>query len=131
MRGVVDASAALFGRAELAAVSEPTLHAALTEAGLTELDGPMPTVVELLRRTGLTSSLSEARRVVGEGGANINNERIAEPDHVPAAVGAAARPLPGAAPGEALGRRGPSSGADCAVVPTMVVGTTLSPSSAR
>ncbi len=80
---MVDASAALFGRAELAAVGEPTLHAALEEAGLTELDGPIPTVVELLRRTGLTASLSEARRVVGEGGANINNQRIAEPDHVP------------------------------------------------
>ena len=85
VRSVVDASAALFGRAELDAVSQPTLHAALTEAGLTELDEPMPTVAELLRRTGLTSSLSEARRVVGEGGANINNERVAEADSVPAA----------------------------------------------
>ena len=86
VRAVVDASAALFGRAELDAVSQPTLHAALTEAGLTELDEPMPTVAELLRRTGLTSSLSEARRVVGEGGANINNERVAEADSVPAAA---------------------------------------------
>ncbi len=106
LRGVLDASAALFGRAELGSVSEPALHAALSEAGLTELDGPMPTVTELLRRTGLASSLSEARRVVGEGGANINNQRIAEPDHVPAASDAAARALPGAASRQALGGRG-------------------------
>ena len=35
----VAASAALFGRGELAAIDEPTLHAALAEAGLSTVDG--------------------------------------------------------------------------------------------
>ena len=115
VRSVVDASAALFGRAELDAVSQPTLHAALTEAGLTELDEPMPTVAELLRRTGLTSSLSEARRVVGEGGANINNERVAEADSRARRLIPPARQVPGAAPGK-RSVAGSSSGADLPVV---------------
>ncbi len=80
---VVTASAALFGRAELAAIDETTLHAALSEAGLSTVDGAVPSVVELLRLSGLTSSLSEARRAVAEGGANINNRRVTDPDFVP------------------------------------------------
>jgi tyrosyl-tRNA synthetase len=82
---VVLASAALFGRGELAGVEQATLHAALAEAGLTEMSGPH-TVVQLLKETGLASSLSEARRAVAEGGANINNVRITDPEHVPDAA---------------------------------------------
>ncbi len=86
--GAIAASGALFGRGDLAAVDESTLAAALAEAGLTDLpvgaaDGP--TVVQLLRETGLAASLSEARRIVAEGGAVVNNQRIGEPDHRPAA----------------------------------------------
>jgi len=44
----------------------------------------MPTVVDLLRDSGLAASSSEARRTIAEGGANINNQRINDPDHVPA-----------------------------------------------
>jgi len=79
----VAASGALFGRGELAAVDEPTLHAALAEAGLSTVDGTMPSVVELLRLSGLTSSLSESRRAVADGGANINNQRVTDPDFTP------------------------------------------------
>ena len=80
----IAASAALFGRGDLAAVDEPTLRAALTEAGLHRVSGELPTVVALFVAAGLTRSLSEARRVVAEGGASINNERIADPEHIPA-----------------------------------------------
>ena len=38
----------------------------------------------MLKESGLASSLSEARRAVAEGGANINNVRISDPEHVPA-----------------------------------------------
>jgi len=79
----VAASAALFGRGELSAIDAPTLHAALAEAGLSTVDAPVPSVVELLRLSGLTSSLSEARRAVAEGGANINNRRVTDPDFAP------------------------------------------------
>jgi tyrosyl-tRNA synthetase len=80
---VVLASGALFGRGELAAIDEGTLHAALVEAGLTELGGEPRTVVQLLKETGLASSLSEARRAIAEGGANINNVRVTDPEHIP------------------------------------------------
>ena len=83
---VIAASGALFGRGELSSVDEPTLSAALAEAGLREITGSMPTVVELLKESGLASSSSEARRTIAEGGANINNQRINDPDHVPAAT---------------------------------------------
>jgi tyrosyl-tRNA synthetase len=36
-----------------------------------------------MQRTGLVSSLSEARRTVKEGGAYLNNERVADADAVP------------------------------------------------
>ncbi len=78
------AGAALFGRGELAGVDAPTLAAALTEAGLSAA-APDSTVVDLLVATGLAASRSEARRIVNEGGANLNNVRVADPDHVPAA----------------------------------------------
>jgi len=67
----------------VATIDAATLQAALTEAGLTTVDSPVPSVVELLRLSGLTSSLSEARRAVAEGGANINNRRVTDPDFVP------------------------------------------------
>ncbi len=82
----IAASAALFGRGELGAVDEPTLRAALTEAGLHIVVGQIPTVTGLLVASGLVKSLSEARRVVAEGGANINNVRVRDVDHVPAAA---------------------------------------------
>jgi len=80
---VIAASGALFGRGDIGAVDEPTLTAALTEAGLTEVSGPLPSIVELLQVSGLASSGSDARRTIAEGGANVNNQRISDPDHVP------------------------------------------------
>ncbi len=81
---VIAASGALFGRGELGDVDEPTLLAALTEAGLHHITGGTPSVVELLRASGLAASASEARRTIAEGGANINNQRIKDPEHTPA-----------------------------------------------
>lgn len=81
----IAASAALFGRGELTAIDKSTLSAALTEVGLRPVTGTAPTIVELLQAAGLASSNSEARRTVAEGGANINNVRISDPDHAPEA----------------------------------------------
>ncbi len=79
-RQVVEASQALFGRGDLGALDERTLRAALTEAGCVTVRGQLPSVAVLLQQAGLTKSLSEARRAVAEGGAYVNNERMAEPD---------------------------------------------------
>jgi tyrosyl-tRNA synthetase len=84
-RHVIAASQALFGRGDLRSLPAGTLRAALAEAGLTEVRRPLPTVAELLRDSGLVSSLSEARRTVAEGGAYLNNERVAEADAAPGA----------------------------------------------
>jgi tyrosyl-tRNA synthetase len=84
LRQAEAAGRALFGRDDLASLSAETLGAALEEAGAVRVDGEMPSVAQLLQLTGLVSSLSEARRTVKEGGAYLNNERVADADAVPA-----------------------------------------------
>jgi tyrosyl-tRNA synthetase len=79
----IAASAALFGRAELADLDEATLAAALAEAGVVPISREsLPTVVDLLVLTGLVDSKSAARRAVAEGGAYVNNRKITDPDAV-------------------------------------------------
>ena len=77
---VVTASQALFGRGSLLDLAPPTLRAALVEAGLATVAGELPSAAALFKETGLVSSLNEARRTVAEGGAYVNNERIADAD---------------------------------------------------
>ncbi|MER5336670.1 tyrosine--tRNA ligase [Micromonospora sp. NPDC002717] len=79
MAQVVAASQALFGRGSLEELTPATLRAALTEAGLVHLD-ELPDVAGLLRDSGLVPSLKEARRVIAEGGAYVNNNRVTEAD---------------------------------------------------
>jgi tyrosyl-tRNA synthetase len=84
---VVAASAALFGRGELADLDAAILAAALEETGWVKVPSePPPTVVDLLSASGLVDSKSAARRVLAEGGAYVNNRKITDPD---AAIGAA------------------------------------------
>jgi tyrosyl-tRNA synthetase len=80
-----DAARALFGQAELSAIDEATLEAALAEAGLVDEPGEGAcTIVDLLTATGLVDSKSAARRAVTEGGAYLNNVRVEDPETVPA-----------------------------------------------
>ncbi|MFG3599425.1 tyrosine--tRNA ligase [Micromonospora chersina] len=79
MAQAVAASQALFGRGSLDELSPETLRAALTEAGLVHLD-ELPDVAGLLKESGLVPSMKEARRVIAEGGAYVNNVRIADVD---------------------------------------------------
>jgi tyrosyl-tRNA synthetase len=84
---VVAASQALFGRGQLQDLNPGTLRSALAEVGLTEVRGALPSVISLLRETGLAASLSDARRTVAEGGAYLNNERVTDGDaDVPASA---------------------------------------------
>jgi tyrosyl-tRNA synthetase len=84
LRQAEAAGRALFGRADLAELGVVTLAAALSEAGTHEVAGEVPSVAHLLQLTGLCSSLSDARRTVKEGGAYLNNERVADGEAVPA-----------------------------------------------
>jgi len=75
------ASKALFGQGDLVALDEPTLAAALAEAGcITVHSTPegLPTVVDLMADTGLTNSKSGARRAIAEGGAYLNNGKVSD-----------------------------------------------------
>jgi tyrosyl-tRNA synthetase len=83
LRQAEAAGRALFGREELTTLGAETLGAALREAGSVTIDGDTPTIAHLFQLTGLVGSLSEARRTVKEGGAYLNNERVADADAVP------------------------------------------------
>ncbi|MGH3880289.1 MAG: tyrosine--tRNA ligase [Actinophytocola sp.] len=82
---VIAASQALFGRGELRELDESTLVAAMAEAptGSVRL-ADEPTIVDLLVTSGLSPSKGAARRVVGEGGAYVNNAKVTVEDWRPA-----------------------------------------------
>lgn len=78
------AGQALFGQAVLADLPEATITAALTETPHAQVQASeslaagLPTIVDLLVRTGLCDSRAAARRAVTDGGAYVNNNRIAD-----------------------------------------------------
>ena len=78
-RQVTTASQALFGRAELRELDAATLGAALAEVPVADIaPGEGPTIVDLLVATGLVDSRGAARRAVNEGGAYVNNAKVAD-----------------------------------------------------
>src|SRR5699024_314833 len=81
---VVAASRALFGKGDLANLDEPTLDAAMAEAPTAEVRlTAEPSIVDLLVETGLAQGKSDARRVVKEGGAYVNNEKVGADTWIP------------------------------------------------
>jgi tyrosyl-tRNA synthetase len=79
-----DASEALFGQGDLAALDAATLEAAFADLPRAEVDGNgMPSVLDLLVASGLSDSRGQARRVLAEGGAYVNNRRVSDPAAVP------------------------------------------------
>jgi tyrosyl-tRNA synthetase len=80
------AAKALFGQGDLTELDEETLAGALAELPRTTVSKnvPIPTWVDLLAATGVVDSKSAARRIVKEGGAYLNNEKISGEDFAPA-----------------------------------------------
>lgn len=76
------AARALFGQGELSELDEATLASALAELPRTTVSSTdeIPTWVDLLAATGVVDSKSAARRIVKEGGAYLNNEKISGED---------------------------------------------------
>ena len=75
------ASEALFGNGDLEALDEGTLVDATEELpGATVAAGT--SVVDALVAVGLVDSRNAARRTIGEGGASVNNTRVADPERV-------------------------------------------------
>ncbi|MEU6122731.1 tyrosine--tRNA ligase [Streptomyces sp. NPDC047123] len=79
---VIAASKALFGQGDLAELDEATLAAALSELPHIRV-AELGQVVDLLAEVGLVASKSAARRTVKEGGAYVNNVKVAAEDAVP------------------------------------------------
>jgi tyrosyl-tRNA synthetase len=81
LAAVEAASRALFGSGELREVPEATLDAALRETEFGEVvvpNGAGIGAVDLLVAAGLAASKGAARRTIAEGGASVNNVRIAD-----------------------------------------------------
>lgn len=79
------ASKALFGQGDITDLSERTLESALSQLPRTTINRGevFPTWVDLLAATGVVDSKSAARRIVKEGGAYLNNQKIAGEDFTP------------------------------------------------
>ena len=78
---VIAASAALFGKGDLAALEEQTLLDATAELPGGEAPAGA-TIVDALVASGLVDSRNAARRAVADGAASVNGVKIADPDHV-------------------------------------------------
>jgi len=78
------AAKALFGQAELSELDEKTLVASLKELPATSISlNEIPTWVDLLVATGVVDSKSAARRIVKEGGAYLNNQKVTDEAFTP------------------------------------------------
>jgi tyrosyl-tRNA synthetase len=73
----IGASSALFGDGDLAALDMQTLASAIQELPSADVSESTQ-VAQALVDTGLTSSLSEARRAIGQGGVYLNNQKVSD-----------------------------------------------------
>jgi tyrosyl-tRNA synthetase len=82
---VESAAKALFGQGDLAQLDLTTLTSALSELPQTKVSSleEIPTWVDLIAATGVVDSKSAARRIIKEGGAYLNNEKISGEDFRP------------------------------------------------
>ncbi|GAB2959542.1 tyrosine--tRNA ligase [Amycolatopsis acidiphila] len=88
-RQVALASQALFGRGELSELDESTLDAVMAEVPTAEVRlSDEPAIIDLLLAPGLVDSKGAARRAVKEGGAYVNNVKVADEEWRPSAADA-------------------------------------------
>lgn len=81
---VEHAAAVLFGSGDFSTLSEDTLAAVLIEAGLAQMQlvaGELPAVAEMFVAAGIVKSKTEARRMIADGAAWVNNQKL-EPETV-------------------------------------------------
>jgi tyrosyl-tRNA synthetase len=79
------AAKALFGHSDISELDLATLDSALAQLPRTQIakGQPLPTWVDLLAATGVVDSKSAARRIVKEGGAYLNNQKVESEDFAP------------------------------------------------
>ncbi|MDQ1083553.1 MULTISPECIES: tyrosine--tRNA ligase [Microbacterium] len=78
---VIAATEALFGQGDVTSLDADVLRSALEELPHATL-APGSTVVEALTSTGLSSSLSDARRAIAQGGVSLDGEKVTSDDQV-------------------------------------------------
>jgi tyrosyl-tRNA synthetase len=81
-QAATEAASAVFGRGELRGLDEPTLKAIFAELKSATLPagGELPSVIDAFEATGIVKSRGEARRAIQEGGAYVNNQKVADVD---------------------------------------------------
>ena len=79
------AARALFGQSDISELDLATLDAALSQLPRVEIarNEDIPAWVDLLVACGVVDSKSAARRIVKEGGAYLNNEKVVSEDFTP------------------------------------------------
>lgn len=79
------AAKALFGHSDISELDLASLDSALAQLPRTQIakGQPLPTWVDLLAATGVVDSKSAARRIVKEGGAYLNNQKVESEDFAP------------------------------------------------
>ena len=92
-RRAIAASQALFGHGSLAELDERTLAAVAAEVRAVPLEVPgpgaastasgLPPVANLMAAAGTVPTVSAARRVIAEGGAYLNNQKVTDVGAVP------------------------------------------------
>jgi tyrosyl-tRNA synthetase len=94
-RRVVAASQALFGRGSLAELDERTLAAVAAEVRAVPIGVPahggavsttfngLPPVANLMAAVGIVPTVSAGRRVIAEGGAYLNNQKVTDVGAIP------------------------------------------------
>ncbi len=84
-RAAVEASEALFGGGDLRALDAATLEAAFADLPRATVAAgqAIPSVLDLLIASGLSGSRGQARRVLADGGAYVNNVRVSDEAAMP------------------------------------------------
>jgi tyrosyl-tRNA synthetase len=84
-RRAIAASRALFGQGSLTDLDERTLAAVAAEVRAAAIpgNGGLPPVANLMAAAGVASTVSAARRTIAEGGAYLNNQKVADEKAVP------------------------------------------------
>jgi len=78
---VIAATEALFGQGDVKVLDAAVLRSALEELPHATVT-PGSTVVEALTATGLSSSLSDARRAIAQGGVSLDGEKVTADDAI-------------------------------------------------
>jgi tyrosyl-tRNA synthetase len=89
MLDVEEASRALFGQGDIYSLSQEVLEGALSQLPRVEIsrdtlvDDKLPAWIDLCFESGIVKSKTDARRIVRDGGAHLNNNKVTDETFTP------------------------------------------------